>query len=109
MSRTSTLFLRVKEADEADYGKSVIRINRVDKPRDINWGNYINISLDKKNWATCKLEPASDTGIGKIYIGIHLRGILNKDTVRVQIAKLEVPSTFYIKKASFWETLLRSS
>jgi len=109
MPRTSTLFLRVKEADETDYGKSVVRINRVDKPRDINWGDYISISLDRKNWVTCKLEPANDTSVGKIYIGIHLRGILNKDTVRVQIAKLEVPGTFYIKKASFWETLFRSS
>ncbi len=108
MSLTATLFLKVREADEADYGKSVVKIHGADKPVDINWGSYISISLDKKNWVTCKLEPASDTGIGKIYIGIHLRGILNKDTVRVQIAKLEVPSTFYIKKASFWETLWRT-
>ena len=108
MSRISTLFLRVKEVDEADYGRSVIRINRVDKPTDIYWGNYVSISLDKKNWVTCKLEPASDTDVGKIYIGIHLRGILNKDTVRAEIAKLDVPSTFYIRKASFWEILFRS-
>ena len=109
MSRTSTLFLRVKEADEADYGKSVVRIHKADKPQGINWGDYIDISLDKKNWVTCKLEPASDTGIGKIYIGIHLRGILNKDTVGIQIAKLEVPCTFCIRKASFWKALLHTS
>ena len=109
MSRTSTLFLRVKEADEADYGKSVVRIHKADKPQGINWGDYIDISLDEKNWVTCKLEPASDIGIGKIYIGIHLRGILNKDTVGIQIAKLEVQCTFCIRKASFWKALLHTS
>ncbi len=109
MSRTSTLFLRVREANEADYGKSVVRIHKADKPQGINWGDYINISLDKKNWVTCKLEPASDIGIGKIYIGIHLRGILNKDTVGIQTATLEVPCAFYIRKASFWKALLHTS
>ena len=109
MSRTSTLFLRAKEADEADYGKSVVRIHEANKPQGINWGDYINISLDKKNWITCKLEPASDIGIGKIYIGIHLRGILSKDTVGIQIAKLGVPCTFYIRKAFSWKALLHTS
>ena len=109
MSRISTLFLRVKEADEADYGKSVVRIHKADKPQGINWGDYIDISLDKKNWVTCKLEPAGDTGIGRIYIGIRLRGILNRDTLGIQIAKLGVPCTFHIRKASFWKVLLHSS
>ena len=106
MSRTSTLFLRVKEADEADYGKSVVRIHKADKPQGINWGDYIDISLDKRNWVTCKLEPAGDTGIGRIYIGIRLRGILNRDTVGIEIAKLEVPCNFYIRKASSWKVPL---
>jgi len=98
MARTHELFLRVSEADEADYGRPVVRIHRMDKPQDIKWGENIDISLDKKNWISCKLEPAGDVGIGKIYIGIHLRGTLNKDTVALQIAKLEVPCKFYIKK-----------
>ena len=105
MSRTSTLFLRVKEADEADYGKSLVRIHKADKPQGFNWGDHISISLDKKNWVTCKLEPTGDRGIGRIYIGIHLRGILNARTVGIGMAKLEVPCTFYIRKVSFWETL----
>ncbi len=109
MSRISTLFLRVKEADEADYGKSIVRIHKADKPQGINWGDYLNISLDRKNWVTCRLEPAADAGIGKIYIGIHLRGILNKDTVGIQIAKLDVPCTFYIRKVPFWKALLHTS
>ncbi len=32
MSRTSELFLRVREADEADFDKSLIRIHKTDKP-----------------------------------------------------------------------------
>ena len=105
MSRTSTLFLRVKEADEVDYGKALVRIHKADKPQGINWGDHISISLDKKHWVTCKLEPASDRSIGRIYIGIRLRGILNADTVGIEIAKLEVPRTFYIRKAPFWKAL----
>jgi len=105
MSRTSELFLRVKEADEVDYGQSVVRIHRADKPRGINWGDRINISLDKKNWVACKLEPAGDLGTSRIYIGIHLRGLLNKDTVGIQIAQLGVPCNFYIRKASSWKVL----
>ncbi len=105
MSRTSELFLRVREADEADYGQSIIRIHKANKPQDIRWGDYINISLDRKNWITCKLKPAGDIGIGKIYIGIHLRGILNKDTVGIQIARVGVPCNFYVRKASSWKAL----
>lgn len=105
MPRTSSLVLRVKEADEADYGEPVVRIHRVNKPKDINWGDRINLSLDKKNWITCKLGPAGAIGTGKIYIGIHLRGILNKDTVGIQIAQLNAPCKFYIRKASSWTIL----
>jgi hypothetical protein len=61
--------------------------------------------LDRKNWITCKLEPAGDIGIGKIYIGIHLRGLLNKDIIGIQIAKVGVPGNFYVRKASFWKAL----
>jgi len=105
MSRTSQLILRVREADEADYRKSVVRIHKTDKPQDIRWGDHIRLSLDKKNWITCRLEPAGDAGIGKIYIGIHLRGLLNKNTTAIQIAQLEVPCTFYVRKASSWRVL----
>lgn len=100
MARTNQLLLRVREADEADYGKSVVRIHEADKPRDIQWGDNINISLDKKHWVSCRLEPAGDIGTDKIYIGIHLRGLLNKDTVGLQIAQLEQPCNFYIRDAS---------
>jgi hypothetical protein len=49
MSKTYELYLRVKEADEADFGKFLVRIHKTDKPQGINWGDYIDISLDKKN------------------------------------------------------------
>ena len=99
MARAHELFLRVSDADEADYGKPVVRIHEIAKPQGIEWGDPIGISLDKKHWVTCKLEPAGDVGIGKIYIGIHLRGILNKDTLGIQIARLKEPCNFYIRKA----------
>lgn len=105
MSRTYELFLRVREADEADYRQSIVRIHKANKPQDIKWGDNINISLDRKNWITCKLKPAGDIGIGKIYIGIHLRGLLNKDTVGIEIAKVGVPCNFYVRKASSWKAL----
>ena len=106
MPRISTLVLRVKEADEADYGKSVVRIHETGKPKDIKWGDRINLSLDGKNWITCKLEPSGAIGVGKIYIGVHLRGILNKDTVAIQIAQLEAPCKFYIRKVGSWKAPL---
>ena len=98
MSRTATLFLRVREADEADYGKHIVRILKDDKPSGINWGDRIRLSIDKKNWVTCRLEPAGDSGVGKISIGIHTRGMLNKDTVGGRIARLREPCEFYMKK-----------
>ena len=106
MSRISTLVLRVREADEADFEQPVIRIHESNKPRNINWGDQVKISLDRKNWIACWLEPAGDVGSGKIYIGIQLRGILNKDTIGLQIAQLEVPTTFYLRKAFSWKTSL---
>jgi len=106
MPKTYELYLKVKEADEADFGKSLVRLHKTDKPQDIKWGDYIDISLDKKNWVTCKLEPAGDIGTGRIYIGIRLRGLLNKDTIVVQIAKLEVPCNFYIRKTALWRVTL---
>jgi len=106
MSHVHELLLRVREANEADYGKSVIRLHETAKPKDISWGGHINISLDRKNWITCKLEPSGDTGTGKIYIGIHQRGLLNKDTLGVQIARLGVPCSFYVRKASSWRAPL---
>ena len=106
MPKTYELYLRVKEADEADFDKSLVRLYKTDKPQDIKWGDYIDISLDKKNWVTCKLEPAGDIGTGRIYIGIRLRALLNKDTIVVQIAKLEVPCNFYIRKTALWRVIL---
>ena len=106
MSQIYELYLRVGEADEADYGRPVIRIHKTDQPEGLRWGDKVNISLDKKNWVTCKLEPAGDIGIGKIYISIHLRGLVNKDTHGIPIAKVGVPCNFYIRKASPWRALL---
>ena len=106
MPKTHEVYLTVKEADEADFDKPLVRLHKTDKPQDIKWGDYIDISLDKKNWVTCKLEPAGDIGTGRIYIGIRLRGLLNKDTIVVQIAKLEVPCNFYIRKTALWRAIL---
>jgi len=105
MSRIYELFLRVREADEADYGQSIIRIHSDNKPQGIRWDDRINVSMDRKNWITCRLEPAGDIGVGKIYVGIHLRGLLNKDTDVSRIARLGVPCSFYIRKASPWRVL----
>ena len=76
MPKTHELYLTVKEADEADFDRSLVRIHKTDKPRDIKWGDYINISLDKKNWVTCKLEPAGDIGIKK-YISAFISGVFS--------------------------------
>ena len=103
MPKTHELYLTIKEADEADFDRSLVRIHETDKPMDIGWGDYVDISLDKKNWLTCKLEPAGDVGIKKIYVGIHLRGLLNRDSVGVHIAKLEVPCRFFMRKTAPWK------
>jgi len=106
MPKTHEVYLTVREADEADFDKPLVRIHQTDKPRDTKWGDYIDISLDKKHWVTCRLEPAGDIGIGKIYISIHLRGLLNKDSIGTHVAKLGVPNNFYIRKAAFWKAIL---
>lgn len=109
MSQIYELYLRVKEADEADHGRPIVRIHKTEKPKSLRWGDKINISLDKKNWVNCKLEPAGDIGIGKIYISIRLRGLINKDSRVISIAKVGEPCNFYIRKASPWRALLYMS
>ena len=106
MSRIFELYLRVREADEADFEQPIVRIHQDNKPQGIRWDDNINISLDRKNWITCKLKPADYIGSGKMYIGIHLRGLLNKDTSGIQIAKIGEPCNFYMRKASYWKALL---
>ncbi len=106
MARIYELYLRVREADEDDHGRSIIRLHKTEKPKSLRRGDKINLSLDKKSWITCKLEPAGNTGVGKIYISIHLRGLLNKDTRGIPIAKVGVPCNFYVRKASPWGALL---
>lgn len=106
MSRIFEFYLRIREADEADFEQSIVRIHQDNKPQDIRWDDNINISLDRKNWITCKLKPADYIGRGKMYIGIHLRGLLNKDTSGIQIAKIGEPCNFYMRKASYWKALL---
>jgi len=109
VSQIYELYLRVKEADEADHGRPIVRIHKTEKPKSLRWGDKINISLDKKNWVNCKLEPAGDIGIGKIYISIRLRGLINKDSRVISIAKVGEPCNFYIRKASPWRALLYMS
>jgi len=108
MPRITQLLLRVKEADEADYEQSIIRIHEDHKPEGINWGDEIDISLDRKNWVTGRLEPAGPIGTGKVYIGIQLRGCLNKDTVGIQTAQLEQPCNLYIRQKSSRKVLIYS-
>ena len=103
MSRTNRLFLRVRDAPVSDYDELVIRIHKTDKPQDIRWGDYINISLNGKNWITCQLERSGDTGMGRIYINSHLRGFLNRYALGIQGVRLEIPCDFYIRKASSWK------
>ena len=52
MSKRYEIYLTVREADEADFDKPLVRIHKTDKPIDIKWGDYIDISLDKRNWVT---------------------------------------------------------
>ena len=105
MSKISELYLRVREADEADYGKYVIRIHRSNRPMDIQWGDRVNISLDKRNWVTCRLEQASDTGTERLYIDVKVRKLLNDNVFGMPIAQVGVPSTIYMKKAPAWKLI----
>ena len=105
MPKTYKFHLRVREADEADFGRSIVRIHKNDKPQGILWGKPIDISLDKKNWVTCKLEPAGETGIGRIYIDVHTRGLINRHAIGIPIAKLHEACNFYIRKAIRWKTI----
>ena len=107
MSKIYELFLTVKEADEADFGQMVVRVHNDSRPGNVQWGDYVDISLDKKHWVTCKLQPSGDIGKSKIYLSIHLRGLINKDSSGVHLARLEVPCPFYLRKASFWKAMFR--
>ena len=106
MPRASTLLLRVREADEADFDKPVVRIHKYDKPQGLNWGDHVKISIDTKHWVSCRLEPADATGVGRIYLSIHLRGMINKDTTGLQIAQVGVPCKFFIKKVDYLKVFL---
>jgi len=106
MSKIHELYLRVKDADEADFDESLIRIHGTDKLSGIEWGDYIDISLDKKKWMTCKLEPAGAIGIGKIYISIPQRFLLKIGATRMPVVIIGEPCNFYVRKASKWRVLL---
>ena len=106
MSRIHELYMRVREADESDFGKSIIRIHSTDMPQDIVWGDAVNISLDKKNWVTCELEPAGEMGTGHIYMDIHTRGLINRHTIGVPTAKPHEPCNIYIRKANRWRSII---
>ncbi|MFC1988778.1 hypothetical protein ACFLVJ_02980 [Chloroflexota bacterium] len=105
MPKTYDFFLRVREADEVDFGTSIIRIHTNNKPQEIEWGESINISIDKKNWITCNLKPAGATGIGHIYIGIHTRRLINQHNRGINRVILNEPSSFYIKKVIPWKAI----
>ncbi|MFC1932623.1 hypothetical protein ACFLXU_03205 [Chloroflexota bacterium] len=99
--QTSKLVLRVREADEADYDSDVVRMHEHDKPQGIKWGNRMKLSIDGKNWIPCVLEPYSASVRGRIYLTIHARGMLNVDTIGLQLAKLGEPCTFFMKRRLF--------
>ncbi|MFC1943040.1 hypothetical protein ACFLWO_00445 [Chloroflexota bacterium] len=106
MPKTHELYLRVREADEADFDKSLIRIHETNKPQGIEFGDYIDISLNKKKWITCKLEPAGAIGIGKIYISIPQRFLLKMGGIRIPMVLVGEPCNFYVRKTSKWRVLL---
>ena len=101
MPQTSHLYLRVRDAPVDDYERLVVRLHRNDKPKDINWGEYISVSLDKFHWIACKLEQAGESGVGKIYINAHLRGLINTNVIGG--IRVEDPHDFYIKRAPAWK------
>ncbi|MFC2010902.1 hypothetical protein ACFLUR_01255 [Chloroflexota bacterium] len=100
MPKIHELYLRVKDADEADFGESLIRIHETSKPQGIEWGDHIDISLEKKRWITCKLEAAGAIGIGKIYISIPQRSLLKMGTIGIPMVTIGEPCNFYIRKSS---------
>jgi hypothetical protein len=104
MSRPAVVNLRVREADSEDYDSLVVRIHQSDKPEEISFGDYVDISLDSKHWVTSRIEPSSLIGQGKIYIHYHLRGILNRDASRNRIAGIGNPTNFYIRRAPAWKS-----
>ena len=106
MRKTHELYLRVREADEADFGKPIIRIHENNTPQGIKRNDHVDISLDRKNWVTRRLEPAGENGTGYIYMDIHTRGLLNRHTIGIPIAKVYEPCNFYIRKASRWRTII---
>jgi len=101
MPQTSQLYLRVRDASIDDYERLVVRMHKTDKPKDIKWGDYINVSLDGFHWIACKLEQAGESGVGKIYINTRLRGLLNRDVIGG--IRVEDPHDFYIKRAPAWK------
>ena len=62
------LYLIVESPPSQDNNKLMVRIHEPDKPKDINWGDYVKMSLDNQNYIICKLERATSIGIGTIYI-----------------------------------------
>ena len=73
--------------------------------QDINWGDSVDVSLNKKDWVTCKLEPAGETGPGRIYLSVRTRGLINRHTLGFQIARVNEPCNFYIRKAIPWKAI----
>ena len=103
MSQPLVVYLRVRDADSDDYDRLVVRIHESDKPEEITWGEYIDISLDNKHWVTTKVEPSGLMGKGRIYIHHHLRGILNRDATRNRAAGIGTLAHFYIRRAPSWK------
>ena len=103
MSHSFLVYLRVRDADSVDYDRLVVRIHESDKPEEIGWGQYIDISLDQKHWVTAYIAPSGLVGKGKIYIHHHLRGILNRVTTRNPPAMVGAQTNFYVRRAPSWK------
>lgn len=88
-------YLYVKGALRKDATELCARMNVSDKPKSINWGDWVHISTGGRS-LTCKLlgdnRLLSNTRLYNIRLNNHLRNILKVEVNR--------PYDFYIEKAS---------
>ena len=99
MSPIVKRYLSVRGAPEVDENELLVRMHPDDKPKGINWGNYIHLST-KRARVTCKLRSneileLEHPRIHQLNINIHLRSILG--------IRAGTVSDFYISKASSWK------
>lgn len=99
MSQVFKRYLKVGGAPKADENELIVRIHPDDKPKGINWGDYIHLSTNRAR-ITCKLRSnelreVEHPRIHQININRGLRNILGIRTGTVY--------NFYISKASSWK------